>query len=105
MMSVLSPHHRPVNLMGQRCYLRLTLSSLAEISRILEASGPQKLAALWKVKRDKETVKRARLLLAAMLRPTHSQHADDLSQQASLHELNQAIHAVADLFEEAFSRA
>ncbi len=105
MMSVLSPHSRPVTLLGQVYYIRLTLASLAEISRILEASGPQKLAILWKLGRDKDTIKHARILLAAMLRSSECEAADQLSQTVSLRELNGAIQAIADLFQEAFEEA
>jgi len=98
----MSPHSRSVTLAGKHCYLRFTLSALAQMSEHFDAKGPQALARLFAGKSQVLDVPTTRILLRFLLQAEQPREAQIISETASKTELSQAMSVVAELFEKAF---
>lgn len=99
----MSPHGRSVALAGKHCYLRFTLSALAQMSEHFEAKGPQALAHLFADKSQGLDAPTTQMLLRFLLQAEHPRGAQVICETASRAELSHAMTVVADLFEKAFS--
>jgi len=98
----MSPHSRRAVLAGKSCYLRFTLSALAQISEHFNARGPQALAVFFSTEGQSLPEAKLRLLMFCLLQAEHKRGAQAVSDAASKAELSAAMPIIADLFEKAF---